>query len=425
MQQDEQTADIVVVGGGMVGLASAIALRERGLDVVLCDPGEARARTSFGNAGVVSRASIFPMASPGLWRRLPAYLRNADPGLRLRRRHLLRVLPWTAHFLASARGSAWRRAAGALAPLTAAAYPEHRRLADRAGVPHLLRETGWIKLYRTEAAFAGALLEREILAEHGIPAEILDGAALRDLEPALVRPFARAMLLPETASVGDPGGLVEACERLFAGLGGRSLRATVTGLRPEAGGWSVRHDRGGVRARLVVLATGAAAGELARPLGYRFAFAAERGYHRHYALHPDSPPLTRPVYDTGAGSILSPMGEGRVRVLSGVEVDDRLAPPDYAQIEAAARAAAGTVRLGQPLDNRPWLGARPSTPDGLPVIGPAPRHAGLIFAFGHGHIGLSTGPITGRLVADLATGRAPAVPVAPFAPERLLRWPRP
>ena len=345
-------------------------------------------------------------------------------GLRLRHLHLLRVMPWVAHFLASARTSAWRRAAEALAPLTDAAYPEHRRLADRAGVPHLLRECGWVKLYRTDEAFAGAALEREILSHHGVPFEILDGAGIQALEPALIRPFARAMLLPETGAVGDPGGLVEAAERLFSGLGGRILRTTVSRLEPRGDEWCVVHPGGTIRARQVVLATGAAANDLSRPLGYRFAFAAERGYHRHYALHPGSPPLTRPIYDTGAASILSPMGEGRVRVLSGVEVADRHAEPDYSQIEAAAREAAGTVRLGQPLDNRPWLGSRPSTPDGLPVIGFAPRHPGLIFAFGHGHIGLSTGPITGRLVADLATGRTPSVPVAPFAPGRLLGWPR-
>lgn len=423
-RRDPLRTEVVVVGGGMVGLASAIALRERGLDVLLCDPGEARARTSFGNAGVVSRGSILPMAGPALWGKLPAYLRNADRSLRLRHAHVLSVLPWTAHFLAAARASAWRRAAAALAPLTAAAYGEHERLAARAGVSHLLRRSGWIKLYRTEAAFAGAALEREILGDNGVALDILDGAALRDLEPALVRPYARAMLLPETGAVGDPGALVEACEALYAGLGGRRMHAAITGLTPGEGGWVLHHDGGEIRARRVVLAAGAAAAAIARPLGYRFAFAAERGYHRHFALHPDSPPLTRPVLDTGAGSIITPMGEGRVRVLSGVELNAREAPPDYRQIEAASAEAAGTLRLGSTLDNQPWMGARPSTPDGMPVIGWAPRHDGLLFAFGHGHIGLSTGPITGRLVADLVTGAKPAVPLAPFAPERLLRWPR-
>lgn len=420
----DETADIVVVGGGMVGLACAIALRDRGLDVVLCDPGEARARTSYGNAGVVSRGSILPMASPALWGKLPAYLRNADRGLRLRHAHLPRILPYAAHFLASARASRWRRAADALLPLTSAAYPAHERLAARAGTGDRLQRTGWLKVYRTEAAFAAAALEREILADHGVAFDILDGPALRDLEPALVRPFARAMLLTETGSVREPGRLVEACEALFAGLGGRILRGSADTLSPDGAGWRIALPGRAVRAKQVVLAAGAASGEIAKKLGYRFAVAAERGYHRHYALHPDSPTLTRPVLDTGAGSILAPMGEDRVRVLSGVELNAREAAPDHTQIEAASREAAGTLRLGGPLDNAPWLGSRPSTPDGLPVIGRAPRHDGLIFAFGHGHIGLSTGPITGEIVADLATGRSPAVPIAPFAPDRLLRWPR-
>ncbi len=420
----DETADIVVVGGGMVGLASAIALRDRGLDVVLLDPGEARARTSYGNAGVVSRGSILPMSSPALWGKLPAYLRNADRGLRLHYGHLPRIVPYTAHFLAAARASRWRRAAEALLPLTSAAYPAHERLAARAGTGDRLQRTGWIKAYRTEAAFASAALEREILAGHGVAFDILDTAALRALEPALVRPYARAMLLTETAALSEPGALIEACERLFSETGGRYLRGAVTGLVPEAEGWRVAYAGGAVRARQVVVAAGAASAEILRPLGYRFAFAAERGYHRHYALHPDSPPLTRPVLDTGAGSIIAPMGEGRVRVLSGVELNARHAAPDHRQIEAAAREAAGTLRLGGPLDNRPWMGARPSTPDGMPVIGRAPRHAGLILAFGHGHIGLSTGSITGELVADLATGAEPALPLAPFAPERLLRRPR-
>ena len=154
----DETADIVVVGGGMVGLACAIALKDRGLDVVLCDPGEARARTSYGNAGVVSRGSILPMSSPALWGKLPAYLRNADRGLRLRYAHLPRILPYTAHFLASARASRWRRAATALLPLTSAAYPAHERLAARAGTSERLQRTGWLKAYRTETAFKAAAL---------------------------------------------------------------------------------------------------------------------------------------------------------------------------------------------------------------------------------------------------------------------------
>ena len=419
-----ESADIAVIGGGMVGLASALALRERGLDVILCDPGEARARTSYGNAGVVSRGSILPMASPALWGKLPAYLRNADRALRLDYTHLPRILPYLTHFLASARESRWREAAASLLPLTTAAYAAHERLAVKAGTTDRLARTGWIKAYRTEDAFAGAALERDILQRHGVAFEILDGDALREREPALVRRYARAMLLTETGSVREPGRLIEACEALFARSGGRRIHGSVTRLAPEGDGWSLTHEGGTLHAKQVVIAAGAASGALTKSLGYRFAVAAERGYHRHYALQPDTPPLSCPVLDTGAASIIAPMGPDRVRVLSGVELNARHAKPDHSQIEAASREAAETLRLGGPLDNEPWLGSRPATPDGMPVIGPAPRHRGLIFAFGHGHIGLSTGPITGEIVADLATGRTPTVPIAPFAPQRLLGLPR-
>ncbi|MFC6788322.1 NAD(P)/FAD-dependent oxidoreductase [Methylobacterium komagatae] len=420
----DKGADIAVIGGGMVGLASALALRERGLDVVLCDPSEARARTSYGNAGVVSRGSILPMASPALWGKLPSYLRNADSALRLDYAHLPRIVPYLAHFMAQARESRWREAAAALIPLTTAAYAAHERLAAKAGTTDRLARTGWIKAYRTDAAFAGAALERDILERHGVAFTILDGDDLREREPALVRRYAKAMILSETGSVREPGRLVEACEALFEKLGGRRIRGSVVNLSPEADGWTIAYEGGTLRAKQVVIAAGVASGALTKKLGYRFAVAAERGYHRHYKLHPDSPPLSCPVLDTGAASIIAPMGPDRVRVLSGVELNARHAPPNHAQIEAASREASETLRLGGPIDNEPWLGSRPATPDGMPVIGLAPRHKGLIFAFGHGHIGLSTGPVTGEIVADLATGRSPAVPITSFAPQRLLGLPR-
>ncbi len=350
--------------------------------------------------------------------------RNADSALRLDYTHLPRILPYLTHFMARARESRWREAAASLIPLTSAAYAAHERLAARTGTTDRLVRNGWIKAYRTEAAFQGAALERDILARHDVAFEILDGPALREREPALVRPYAKAMLLTETGSVREPGRLVEACEALFAQQGGRRIRGSVTGLTPAQGGWHLAVEGRDLDVRQVVLAAGAASGDLVRSLGYRLAVAAERGYHRHFSLHPDSPPLTRPILDTGAASIIAPMGESGIRVLSGVELNARDAKPNLAQIEAASREAAETLRLGGPRENEPWLGSRPATPDGMPVIGRAPRHEGLIFAFGHGHIGLSTGPITGEIVADLATGRTPAVAIAPFGPERLMGLPR-
>jgi D-amino-acid dehydrogenase len=409
-------ADVVVVGGGIVGVSCALSAKERGLSVVLCDPGEARRRASYGNAGCISRSSLFPVSGPAFWKNLPNYLLNRDPGLRLDHAKLPRIAPWVLGFMRAANDRAMRAAATALDRLMSHAFDAHMHLASRTDAASLIRRNGMLRLYRTQAAFDAAAHEREILAEHGIQFEVIDGAALHELEPALKRSFAKGVLYPQTGSVSDPGALVEAYRKLFVDEGGRIERATVETLRPEGDGWVARFAGGEVRARQAVLAAGGWAHGFTRALGYRFPLAVERGYHLHLAPG-EGPPLNRPVHDTGGYHMLAPMRQG-VRVTSGVELAPLSAPPNTTQIDAAVREARGTVNLGAPVENEPWLGARPSTPDGLPVIGEAPRHRGLFFAFGHGHIGLSNGPITGQVIGDLLRGRPAPFDITPFAAER-------
>ena len=414
----EPDADVVVVGGGIVGLSCALHLVLRGRRVALVDPGEPRRAASFGNAGVIGRGSILPVAGPGLWRRLPAYACNADPALHVRYRALPGAAPWLRGLLARSNETSWRQAAAALDPLAAAAYDAHLHLAEAAGATDLIVRCGYLKLYRTQDAFTAAALEREILAHHRVRTEILDGAGIAASEPALTRRFARGLLFPESGSVARPGELVARYRAAFRSRGGRVVKAACESVEPGADAVWVRWPGGSLAARQAVLAAGAWSGALAGRLGYRFPLAAERGYHRHYR----SPrQLNRPVHDTGGAYVLAPMGDGTVRVLSGIEIAGPDDPPNPRQLARLVPEAAGTLALAEPFEEEPWCGSRPSTPDGLPIIGRAPHHPGLIFAFGHGHIGLSTGPVTGRAVADIAGGLEPPVPVAPFAPERFVR----
>ncbi len=412
----EAPVDVLVVGGGIVGISCALSAQERGLSVVLCDPGEARRRASYGNAGCISRSSLFPMSGPGLWRNLPNYLLNRDPGLRLDYAKLPRIAPWIAGFMRAANMRALRRAATALDRLTSRAFDAHMHLAARTDAASLIKREGMLRLYRSEAAFQAAAHEREILAEHGVKFEVIEAAALHELEPALKRPFAKGVLYPETGSVSDPGALVEAYRKLFSAAGGRIAQVTVEALRSEGDGWTASFAGGEVRARRAVLAAGGWSHAMTRALGYRLPLAVERGYHLHLAPG-EGPRLNRPIHDSGGYHMLAPMRQG-VRVTSGVELAPLSAPPDTTQIDAAVREARGTLALGAPVENEPWLGARPSTPDGLPVIGEAPRHPRLFFAFGHGHIGLSNGPITGQVIGDLLLGRPAAFDISPFSAER-------
>ena len=411
----QEQVDVAIVGGGMVGVSTALHCLEHGLTVTLIDGGDTRRRASYGNAGAISRGSIFPVASPSVMKGLFRYATNRDPGLRIDHARMARIWPWVSRFLRSANEASWRTAARALDPFVAEAFAEHAQLAERAGATGLITRLGWIKAYRSDEGFAGSGLERSILAEYGVKVDILDGAALRELEPAIRRPFAKALLFPETGHVRDPGGLLAAYEALFLAQGGAIVRADATALRPGASGWSIVAGQT-IEARKAVLAAGAWSDALSRSLGYAFPMAAERGYHRHFAPR-SGPALTRTIYDAAAGYVAAPMNQG-IRILSGIELAPRDAPPDTRQIERCIEEARGTLDLGAPVENSPWLGSRPSTPDGLPIIGPASRHDGLFFAFGHGHIGLSTGPITGRIVADLITGRQPHLQIGAFSPKR-------
>jgi D-amino-acid dehydrogenase len=408
--------DIAVIGAGMVGVSCALELAERGLSVTLIDPLDPRGRASFGNAGVISRSSIIPLAGPGVWAKLPGYLMNRDSALRLRYGALPHYLSWGLAFLRRCNADAVREAAAALAPLCAGALPAHMKRAAQLGLEDRIIHRGALKLFRTEEAFAASAGERALLAEHGVMFEVLDSDEITACEPGLTRRFARAMLVPGTSSVNQPGALVEAYATTFTGLGGCILQGKVEALADDGERVTLRWSGGSITARQAILAAGARVDQLLKPLGYRFPLAAERGYHQHFRMA-EGRTLNRPIYDAAANCFIAPMGD-MVRVTSGVEMARPDDPPNAAQIRAVLPEARGTLALGEPIEAEPWMGSRPSTPDGLPVIGRAARHPNIIFAFGHGHIGLSTGPLTGEIVADIAMQRAPAIPAAPFAAER-------
>lgn len=409
--------DVAVIGGGMVGVATALEMVDRGLSVALIDPADPRGRASFGNAGVISRGSVLPMAGPAIWGKLARYLRNVDPALHVRYGALPSLLPWGIAFLKSCNEDSVRRTARALDTLCAHSWSEHLRRAEELGFANRYVRRGWLKLYRSEEAFAGSALERRMLAENGITTEILDGDEIAKAEPALKRRFARALQVPDTGSVDNPGAVVEAYTQAFVARGGHIIAGKVLALSDDGEQVSVQHEAGHLIARQAVVAAGARADQLLRPLGYRFPLAAERGYHRHFRV--TGATLTRPIYDTGGSYILAPMGD-TVRLTSGVELARPDDPPNYSQIETILPDARRSLEFGEPVEAEAWHGSRPSSPDGLPVIGRLPRHPNIIVAFGHGHIGLSTGPITGRVVADIAGQRQPPIPIAPFAPERYL-----
>lgn len=416
------TRTVVVLGAGIVGVSCALELQRRGWAVTLLDKSAPGREASYGNAGVMARSSLVPFNNPGLWSALPRLLKNTSAQFRYDPVFLARNLSWAIAFLYRAQKRFYDETAAALDALIRLSFDEHRRWLAEAGIEHRLRTNGWLFLYRSEAAFEGNRLSRETFDRFGIATQALDPHALSDLEPDLKPIFPRALWIKDTASVDSPGRVVEAYAKLFASRGGRIERAAVSGLqRSGAGGaWRIASADGVMReADRVVVALGPWSKEfLGDALGVSVPMAFERGYHMHYRAAPGTR-LGRPVYDTGGGYVLSPMEQG-LRLSTGVQLAARDAPKNLAQLELAEAAARQAFPLEGRLEAEAWLGSRPTLPDSRPMIGECPDRPGLWLAFGHQHIGFSTGPGTAALLGAMMSGETGAIDPAPFRPSRFI-----
>jgi D-amino-acid dehydrogenase len=413
----ELKADVLVLGAGMVGVSAALHLQQRGRDVILVDRHErAGEETSYGNAGLIECASVFPYMFPRDFQQILRYATNSAPQVRYQLSSLPDFLPWLVrYYLASSKERALHSALAEL-PLIRRSLIEHEALIAEAGVPELLRRNGWIKLFRSDATLANAAAELERARQYGVAGEVLDAKAIAAREPNLTGEFTGAVYLPAPGFVPDPGGLAKAYGELFRRKGGRFRVGDARTLQQDASGWRLAGSDGAMVAREAVVALGPWSDQVFRPLGYAIPLAVKRGYHLHLAPRGNAT-LHHPVLDTDLGYLLAPMNRG-IRLTTGVEFARRDAPPTPIQLERSLPRARNLFPLGEAADAKPWIGARPCLPDMLPVIGRAPRHAGLWFDFGHQHHGLTLGPATGRLLAEMMTGETPFADPGPFAVER-------
>ncbi|MBN3853705.1 FAD-binding oxidoreductase [Paraburkholderia sp. Ac-20340] len=409
--------DAIVLGAGIVGVSVALHLQARGLRVTLVDrraPGE---ETSHGNAGLIEASSVVPYGFPRDWRTLLRLARNDSTMLRYDVRSLPAYARWLTTFW---RESAPARLAGAakdMLPLISRCVAEHQALIARTDLGELVRPIGWLEAYRSPEQFEREReASQQLAAEHGLRTEVFDAAGLRAAEASLSAGYAGAIHWIDPASVADPGALVKGYAALFVREGGRIVKGDARTLRAQGSGWQVQTDDGPLGAELAVVAMGPWSDQVTAALGYRVPLMAKRGYHMHYASAAGAP-LLRPVVDIEGGYVVAPMRRG-LRLTTGVELATRERPPNYAQLDAAERAARPVFGLGERLDETPWMGMRPCTPDMRPVLGPAPRHKGVWFAFGHNHHGLTLGPVTGRLVAEMITGETPFTDPRPYSPLR-------
>ncbi|MGB1105866.1 MAG: NAD(P)/FAD-dependent oxidoreductase [Candidatus Puniceispirillaceae bacterium] len=416
---DRKIQTMLVVGGGIVGLCNALALQRAGYRVSLIDRGTPGRETSYGNAGVLSESSVAVLNSPGLLKALPKLLLGRSNGLRYSPLFVVKRLGWMLRFLSHCTPRHWRAAARALRELQVLSLAQHKDWIAEAGVQDLLRHGGWMKVFRSEASFAAYAAELALYDEVGVRYTVFDREQLRQIEPGLKPIYEKAVLFDDTCGVSNPAALTDAYLALFTAAGGIVVEGSVTSLRQHGNGWEVRFagaDDSVLNGDGVVLAAGAWTAEIARWLGYDLPLGWERGYHLHLAPA-DGPQLNRAVNDMDGGFVMAPMQQG-VRITSGVELTDRDAPPDYKQIRTSVAMAREAHDMKAELETEPWMGRRPTMVDSLPVIGPAPRHRGLWFNFGHQHVGLSMAPGSALAITAMVDGTSPPLDTTPFRAER-------
>lgn len=406
-------ADIAVIGSGIVGLSCAWHLSRRGAQVVLLDPLGAGAAASFGNAGSISVGNVMPQATPGIaWKGL-RMLADRDAPLKLDWLRLPHYARWLLQFVAAGRPARMQATMDALHAINHASRASWLELAEGIDARALVHERGYLHVYGTGSGFAAAATERAAMRARKVRFEVLDRQQLLQLEPGLGERFRNGVFHPDALALSDPGAL---CARLHAALrahGVRSIAARVHAIVPLAGGCRLDTDQGAVHAGQVVVAAGAWSAALLRPLGVRLPLVPARGYHLMYAAQPAL--LQRPVLWAERYMVVSPMDKG-VRMTSIKELTAPDSIPRFAAIRRRDRDARVLFpRLHGPPSSE-WSGLRPCTPDSLPVID---RVAQRVFvACGHGHLGMTQGPVSGRLLDQLLAGEPPLIALQPYSAMR-------
>lgn len=402
---------IVVVGAGIIGLCCARALLADGHEVTVLDRDPAGDKASFGNAGGLGITEIIPASVPGLAWKVPGWLFDPLGPLSLRLAHLPKLLPWLVRFLRSGTWDEVERITAALAPFAARTYDDMLPLLGELGLMGDLHRVGALWVYESREGYEADARFRELRRRHGLVCEEIGGAAAREMEPALGEAVRYAMFTPQWSHVSDPKRIVD---RLRVELEPRLAMVTGEATGVDGSGVALADGRHLPFDRLVV-AAGAWSGRLAGSIGDRVLIESERGYNT--TLPDPGISLGREIIFAERQFVATPLEMG-LRIGGAAEFAGLEAGPNFERSNALAELARRYLPSLSTRGGTRWMGHRPTTPDTLPVIGRSPRRGDVVYAFGHGHTGLTFGPTTGLLVADLVAGRTPTIDVAPFGIER-------
>ena len=409
---------VVIVGAGIVGAATAIWLRRAGVEVTLLDKGEPGMGASYGNGCILASCSVVPVTTPGLLAKGPGYLLDPNFPLFLRWGYLPKLAPWLMRYLSHANTKDTRRIAQGLSHVVGDSLEQHQALTHGTDAAKWIQPSDYSFVYRDRAAFEADKFVWELREEAGFVPELVEGAAVREREPILSPDMRLLAVLKNHGYILNPAGYVQDLVALLKQMGGRFVRAEVKDFDLSGGQIrAVETDQGRFACDQAVLSAGVWSGPLMDKLGLKVPLEAERGYHIVFKGPSETP--RNPMMLTSGKFVAVGMDQG-VRCAGVVEfggMSDKLSPGPLNLLRKKVREVFPTLTA---TDEEEWLGFRPAPTDSLPLIGEV-RDTGVFTAFGHHHIGLTGGPKTGRMVADMITGTPSNIDMRPYAPMRFSR----
>lgn len=393
---------IAVLGAGVIGVACARHLQRAGYRVILIDRADPGSGASYGNAGAITVSGCTPLGTPGLLGTVPGMLFDKNAPLLVRWRYGARIAPWIYDLIKASRIDQVRHIADDLAFLLGRSRQDWIDICAGSMAASHLKKYGWLRVFDTDGGFSGNALARRLMSERGLSFDVLSASELHDLEPNLSGAFRHAVLMRDGLFLSDPKRVVGHWARDFIRGGGIFLQTEVLSINPTQEDCRIVTSRETVEADTAVICLGAHSRAFASQLGATVRLDTERGYH--IMLPSPVRSIRHPTVWSERGAVLSPMDDG-LRFSTGVEFAGISAEPDYTRIRRMLRFARQMLPTINLEERSVWMGCRPSVPDSVPIIARAPRAARVILAFGHGHIGMTLGPTTGRLVADMVGNR--------------------
>ena len=406
----------IIIGAGVIGAATALALQNDGHKVTLIDRDEPCAGASFGNAGVIVNGSCAPTAMPGILFEGIRMMSQSKSSVSMHPAYLPKLVPWLFRFLLQSRSSAVNKNAQSLHALSQHAVGSWQQLIKHSELSSLFRSTGWLKVYESEKTFAGTEESRQLLDKLGTPYELLNAAQIQDLEPGLAPIFKHGFYQKDSMSITNPEGLVKGIVKQFVDAGGIYKQFAVDQINIHHDGIQLVGQSESLVADKVVIAAGAWSRSLASQLGDNTPLDTERGYH---LMLPQSTQglLSRPVLNEENSFVLCPMDAG-LRMTAQVEFAGLKLAPNFTNIRNLLPLAKRMLPALDIRESSAWMGFRPSLPDSLPVLGFSSKSNNVLYAFGHQHLGMTLAAITGQIIADLMAGREPPIDVSPYRPNR-------